>query len=195
MSRESHAAAIYRAAVEASEFLRLESLSVGTLVCNSQVAPQGAPEAPLQVVRAAYVMLARANPETNRAEVCVMTRRADTEKFPGARDLPGGKAEAGESLDAAAARECLEETGYAPRAGLGSREVLAWTPADDYNSAGAVFVDFVASGHVCAVAEPDKFAKAEFVDLVELVRLAADPAAPFKPDVRKIFLDIRSWRL
>lgn len=49
--------------------------------------------------------------------VLVGRRAADAAEAPGLHEFPGGKVEAGESAAAAAARECLEETGLAVRIG------------------------------------------------------------------------------
>ena len=51
------------------------------------------------------------------ADVLVGRRAADAAEAPGLHEFPGGKVEAGESAAAAAARECLEETGLAVRIG------------------------------------------------------------------------------
>jgi len=51
------------------------------------------------------------------ADVLVGRRAEDADEAPGLHEFPGGKVEAGESPAAAAARECLEETGLAVRIG------------------------------------------------------------------------------
>ncbi len=49
--------------------------------------------------------------------VLVGRRAADARDAAGLDEFPGGKVESGESPEAAAARECLEETGVAVRIG------------------------------------------------------------------------------
>ena len=47
------------------------------------------------------------------SRVLVGRRRGDAADAPGRDEFPGGKVEAGESAELAAARECLEESGVA----------------------------------------------------------------------------------
>lgn len=47
------------------------------------------------------------------SRVLVGRRRGDAADAPGQDEFPGGKVEAGESAELAAARECLEESGVA----------------------------------------------------------------------------------
>jgi 8-oxo-dGTP diphosphatase len=77
-------------------------------------------------------------------QVLVGRRASDADDAAGLDEFPGGKVEPGETLAAAAARECLEETGVAVRidglldrvtsaSGSGPLDILffAATPLDD----------------------------------------------------------------
>lgn len=60
-----------------------------------------------------------------RGQVIVGRRAAEAAEAAGLDEFPGGKVEAGETAAAAAARECLEETGLAVRIGQTIEEALA----------------------------------------------------------------------
>lgn len=60
-----------------------------------------------------------------RGQVLVGRRSAEAAEAAGLDEFPGGKVEAGETAAAAAARECLEETGLAVRIGTIIAEALA----------------------------------------------------------------------
>lgn len=82
------------------------------------------------------------------SRVLVGRRRGDAADAPGQDEFPGGKVEAGESLELAAARECLEESGVAVIVGPRIDLILA------HSSRGPIEIHFHRAAPVDAGALP-----------------------------------------
>lgn len=80
--------------------------------------------------------------------VLVGRRRDDATDAPGRDEFPGGKVEAGEDVESAAARECLEESGIAVI--IGERLEVARSSA----SGGAIEIHFLRASPVDADVAP-----------------------------------------
>jgi 8-oxo-dGTP diphosphatase len=80
--------------------------------------------------------------------VLVGRRRSDAADAPGRDEFPGGKVEAGESLELAAARECFEESGVAVIVGPRIDLILA------HSSRGPIEIHFHRAAPVDAGALP-----------------------------------------
>jgi mutator protein MutT len=79
-------------------------------------------------------------------------RRAEGAPLAGLWEFPGGKIQAGETAELAAARECLEETGLAVEVGP------AYPPVVHQYAHGKVALEFFA----CRPLEPERKPKAPF---------------------------------
>ena len=82
------------------------------------------------------------------SRVLVGRRRGDAADAPGQDEFPGGKVEAGESLELAAARECFEESGVAVIVGPRIDLILA------HSSRGPIEIHFHRAAPVDAGALP-----------------------------------------
>lgn len=100
---------------------------------------------------------------TDGAMVLVGRRGADARDAPGCAEFPGGKQESGEDPAAAAARECLEETGIEVAVGAEIARVRA------AGRDGAIEITFLEAIPVDRGAVPR--APFRWVDRAELARL------------------------
>lgn len=122
-----------------------------------------------------------------RAGRIFLLRRARTGFLDGYHALPGGHQQSGESVSAAARRECLEEAGVEPDA-LRPLCVLPYR-AGENQGINFVFEAQGFAGEPC-LAEPERFDSAGWYPMHELPA----PLAPWIPDVLKL-RESGSWYL
>ena len=86
-------------------------------------------------------------------------------------EIPAGRIEAGESVAEAAARECLEETGWRPGA---TSPLLSWHPCN--GSVGLTFhVERATSAeHVGQPTDPDEAARIDWIPVADVPLLVRD---------------------
>jgi len=83
-------------------------------------------------------------------------------------EIPAGRIDPGESVAVAAARECLEETGWQPGP---TEPFISWHPANGSVDLRFSVVRATAATHMGEPTDPDEAARIEWVPLADVARL------------------------